>query len=223
MSEKMDHQGFVSKEYATGRRMRTRYFDRQGYSSFNRSRDGMNDSGSMLAKIGICGLLCALVLLMNHFNSKDVLSAAAMELYNEDMGGDYLGKLRFVELPGIIQVFSSDSKLNIGVENGRYTLDDDNMVLYVLGCGEQTIPAPADCKVKGINQSGEAYTVALSLNNDLVISYGNVSDVKVEEGQPLKKGDTLFETKDSLEIRVYKKGRPADPEEYFNVKEQHSA
>lgn len=223
MAEKMDHQGFVSKEYATGRRMRARYYDRQGYSYAQRSRSKDSNGGSMLAKIGVCTMLCALVVISNYLNTSGKLAAVSAAAYDEEMGGDYLGKLRFVELPGIIQVFSSDAKLKIGVDSGYCEMAEDGTVLNVLGCGEQTVSAPADGKVKSIEASGESCTLELSLSNDVAICYSNVYGVNVEEGQPIKKGDTLFKTKDTFEIRVHKGGRPAEPSEYFDTGELQGA
>lgn len=223
MAEKMDHQGFVTKEYSAGRRMKARYYDRAGYSYAQRSRAQNSSGSSMLGKIGVCLMLCALVMISNHFNDGGQLSAVSAAAYDEEMGGEYLGKLRFVELPGIIQVFSSDAKLKVGVDSGRCETAEDDTLLRVLGCGEQTVPAPADGKVKGIEQEGENYTLELSLSNDVVVCYGSVSSVNVEEGQPIKKGDTLFTVKDGFDIRVYLGGRPVNPSDYFDIGELHRA
>ena len=50
-----------------------------------------------------------------------------------------------------------------------------------------------------------------------MISVDGFSELWVEEGQPVSRGDTLGSGSDSLSIRVYKGGRPMEAEKLFDV------
>ena len=96
----------------------------------------------MLAKMGICALLAGIVLLSDFMGSRQELIEVSSDIIKsgEDIGGDYLGKLRFVELPGIIQVFSSDAKLNIGTEYQSIKLDEEETAMTISGITSDFFP-----------------------------------------------------------------------------------
>lgn len=151
MAGNVRHSGFESRAYGRERRKYTvRYFSRPYRRNGSRKAD---NGGSMLAKMGICALLAGLVLLSEFLGGREGIVEASSDLSraNDDsIGGDYLGKLRFVELPGIIQVFSSDAKLRVGVEYKSWQLNEDKTIITVSGIEGKALPAPSDGTIKTV-------------------------------------------------------------------------
>ena len=219
MAHNIHHSGFSSKAYERNKRKyTTRYFSRP-----YRQRTTQNDEngGSMLAKIGICGLLAGLVLLSDFAGNAHIMETSSSMGHNtEDIGGDYLGKLRFVELPGIIQVFSSDARLRIDTVYNGYQLNADETVLTVSGISSADFASPVDGTVKTLNYQNNKTITELSVDGDIVISFSAAGETAVEEGQPVKSGDTLYNGIESIDISMTKGGRPVNPTEYFDMRDQ---
>ena len=219
MSHNINHGGFSSKEYGRNKRKYTaRYFNR----SYRPRNTGKTDSGgSMLAKIGICGLLAGLVLLSEFaYDMKTAETTSNAQQNTEDIGGDYLGKLRFVELPGIIQVFSSDARFSIDSVYKEHHLNDDETILTVSGISSEAFSSPVDGTVKTLTNTNDNTIIELSIDGDMVICFAARGETTVEEGQPIKSGDTLYNKIESVDISMTKGGRPVNPAEYFDMREQ---
>lgn len=219
MAHNIHHNGFTSKAYGRNKRKYTaRYFSRP-YRHWSTQRK--DSGGSMLAKIGICGLLAGLVLLSDFAGNAQIMETSSSTAHNtEDIGGDYLGKLRFVKLPGIIQVFSSDSRLRIGAEYNGYQLNADETVLTVSGISSKSFASPADGTVKTLTYQNDKAIMELSVDGDMVISFAASGEIAVEDGQPVKSGDTLYTAIESVDISMTKEGRPVNPTEYFDMRDQ---
>ena len=220
MAGNIQHSGFNSKAYGRNKRKYTsRYFSRS-YSQKSRHRHRVYDeSNSMIAKIGICVLLAGLVLLSDYVTDSTMTIEASSNIENnaDDIGGEYLGKLRFVELPGIMQVFSSDAKLRVGVEYADLRINDQKTIMTVSGISSDSFPSPVNGRIKTLITDEDATKIEISADGDLVVSFTAKNEATVEEGQPIKAGDTLFEAIDSVDIGITKSGRPVDPSQYFNI------
>ena len=218
MAGNIQHSGFNSKAYGRNKRKYTsRYFNRS-YSQRSHHRV-YNEGNSMIAKIGICVLLAGLVLLSDYVNdsSMAVEASSNMKKNSNDLGGEYLGKLRFVELPGIMQVFSSDAKLRVGVEYTDLHINDQQTIITFSGISSDSFPSPVNGRIKTLITDEDATKIEISADGDLVVSFTAKNEATVEEGQPIKAGDTLFKAIDSVDIGITKSGRPVDPSQYFNI------
>ena len=218
MSDRVSHSGFKSKIYGREKRKYTyRYFGRT-YPRKSYLYKKENGS-SMLVKMGICALLAGIVLLSDFMGSRQELLEVSSDIIKNgaDIGGDYLGKLRFVELPGIIQVFSSDAKLNIGTEYQSIKLDEEKITMTISGITSDFFPAPQKGIIKTIRAENDKAYLELSVDGDIVLRFSGEGEIAAEEGQPVKQGDTLFKNINYIEIGVTKSGRPVNPTEYFNI------
>ena len=216
MAHNVHHNGFTSKEYRrNSRKYTSRYFS-QPY--MRQSSYKVENGSTMLAKIGICGLLAGLVLLSEF--ADNVLTSYNTVQNTEEIGGDYLGKLRFVELPGIIQVFSADSRFRISTEYETYQLNNDETILTVNGLSSNEFASPADGTVKTVINQNDKTKIELSLDGDIVLSFSAIGETAVEEGQPIKSGDTLYTAIESINISMTKEGRPVNPSDYFDLRDQ---
>ncbi|MEG1547749.1 MAG: hypothetical protein RR232_01660 [Clostridia bacterium] len=190
----------------------------------NKNRSTTQDNAgfsSMFIKIGICAAVCALVLVIK------LIDDSAMTIYNSADSGtaideefdESLGKLKFVALPGILDVFAPDGKLQLGFEYDSKKVLDDNSALCIFASKVQNIPIPVDCVVKEVSNIAETcVSVSITTEDDIEIVYRGLSKAAVEEGQRLTSGDTLGQSgENTLTIQVYLQGRPCDPMEVFDI------
>lgn len=178
------------------------------------------DARSMLVKLGICTLMCALVLLLSALQDKRSGESYALDSSEEEPFDETLGKLKFVELPGILEVFAAEDKLEVKLDYDATELIGDNTTLMFVSAAAQTVSLPVDGRVKAIGEDAElgAYVCVVAAN-DSEFQYYGLSSIAVEEGQTLRALDSLgvIEAGDSLFIKVNVGGRPENPIQFFDV------
>lgn len=233
--DRMEHAGFTSGE-AKGRMGPPRYVA-GAVSSAARRRAGRirraaptpPRAGGMLVKAGLCAAVCAGVLLLRWAQApaqavptgsvrQAVNGAGAAE--GEGVYDNTLGRLQFVELPSIIEVFSRSAGPELGVDYEAASLDGDTLLATLTLDHAQDITAPAACKVKETGEDpalGQYVRLAMQEADNEVVYYG-LSGVVVEEGQLLCAQDTLAQAEAKLSLAVYSAGRPEDPLAYFGLK-----
>ena len=215
MAARIDHKDFKSYEYGSGRSRKytVRYFSRPERRC--KRHEEHSAGASMLAKMGICLLLCGLTLGAKAvYSDRDIAeTTASLAERAEDIGGEYLGKLRFVELPGIIQVFSRDSRLSLNISGAVYQSSDGGTLMTVSNAADKAVQSPGSGKIKNVEKGA----VELWTEGDIMISMDGFSELWVEEGQPVSRGDTLGIGGDSLSIRAYKGGRPMEADKLFDI------
>lgn len=234
--ERVEHTGFTSGE-AQGRLRTPRYIGgaigdsaRRGARRLRHRAYAAPRAGSMLVKAGLCAAACAAVLLLRWSEStgktlpvsglRQALEDAVLENAGEGLGLDEgLGRLRFVELPGIIEVFSAGARPELGVSYESARLDDESLLATLALGGAQQLYAPAACKVKelGEDEALGGYVRLALLEDDNELVYYGLTEIAVEEGQQLAVKDTLARVDGSLVLAVYDAGRPTDPIAYFGL------
>ncbi|MBQ9832891.1 MAG: hypothetical protein IJO48_04075 [Clostridia bacterium] len=173
----------------------------------------------MFIKLGVCASVCALVMLVKIADMKDTTASYSAVYAEYDavsaQKDDELGKLRFVELPGILQVFSTSDRYELPLKNCEIQAVEENNELVIKSNGEQYVSAAARCSVK----TAENNTVTVSFDGDCEVSYAGNMEINVEEGQMLKEGDTIAKiaSGETLTVRTNIAGRPVDPQEVFFV------
>ncbi|MEA4970689.1 MAG: hypothetical protein VB051_09210 [Candidatus Pelethousia sp.] len=235
--EPVEHTGFTSGE-AQGRLRTPRYIGgaisdsaRRGARRLRHRAYVAPRAGSMLVKAGLCAAACAAVLLLRWNEStggavlpisglRQALEDAVLDGAGDGLGLDEgLGRLRFVELPGIIEVFSANAQPELGVSYESARLDDESLLATLTLGGAQQICAPAACKVKELGEDealGSYVRLALQETDSELVYYG-LTEIAVEEGQQLAAKDTLAQAEGSLVLAVYDAGRPTDPIAYFGL------
>lgn len=178
---------------------------------------------SMLVKIGVCCAAAALVLLIKISSENKQSPMTTLEntvVTNEEELDDQLGKLKFVELPGIIEVFSSSDRDMIRLEIASCELIQDNTLLKLVSKEDQTVFIQADCVVKktGNDPLYGAFAV-LDMGDDTELTVYGLSEFSIEEGQPLSSGDELggILAKMTFYASVKTAGRPVDPAAYLHM------
>lgn len=175
-----------------------------------------NKNLGLYAKLVACTAACVLVLVAkiadeNNSLVTDVELGAQYQSVAGMNENDELGKLQFVELPGILEVFSPSHKQKLPIKS-RETTQNDNGIT-VISDMEQYVSVFGDCRVK----KAEGNTVELVFDGDVEVSYTGDMSVSVEEGQRLKEGDTIgkIAAGEGLKIETKLSGRPVNPREVF--------
>lgn len=216
MAFRVDHEDFSSREYSGQRRRKhtMRYFGER----FSGRRSKGDGGASMLAKMSLCALMCALVLGVNQLGGGQAVlkAASALGAEAEEIGEEYLGKLRFVQLPGIIEVFSPSAKMRIGCSFTNSSLQQDGTLLAIEGASGQ-VAAPAGGTIKAVAEEEGRDCLDVAMQDDVTVRYYGLVGATVEEGQRVAAGDTLGNADGTLRISVWHEGRPQDPSEYFDA------
>ena len=139
---------------------------------------------------------------------------------NED--AEDLGRLKLVELPSIIEIFSRSDRPVLPVSGNKAVLSEDNFTAKIYAPAGTQISSVLDGTVKSVNPFSErGGLVIISHKNDVDIYYYGLSEISVERGQPVLQGSSLgILGSDILYLRVTRGGAPVDPFEFLGIKAQ---
>ena len=104
-------------------------------------------TAQLLVKIGVCALACALILGMKALNipgTEPVTAGVKSALNKESDLDEMLGKLKFVQLPDTLDVFSGDSKLTVPVNAPTAYVEPDAQVVVWENAPDAVVKAAAD-------------------------------------------------------------------------------
>lgn len=218
---KTEMSDFSSKLSAKQKKMsRVGYYSRKYLSPKKKKVTAKKEPAqgtSMLIKLGVCAAACALVLAISW--ARNAPTDPATEVTGGETGSEEdIGKLRFVELPGIFQVFAASDKLISPMQHTNYTYFEDEKMLQLIGDSEANVIAGGNGIVVAI-ETDQTYGhyVKIRHSNDIYsICYG-IEDVKVEVGQPVSKFDRLGEANENGTVffAITDVGRPVNPMEYL--------
>ncbi|MBQ9949584.1 MAG: M23 family metallopeptidase [Clostridia bacterium] len=184
--------------------------------SKTRSREEIGFS-SISIKIGLCIALCIALCIVN-LTTETGKEGSFFADYEK--GDDSPGKLRFVELPGIIEVFAGGDKLTLPVgEYDSAKLDDDTLVLTLHTKSNATVVTCASGTVKAIGEDEKMGNYVVIRHGDLETYYYGLGYITVEERQVINKLDTLglLTHTGVMCFKVCKNGIPQNPCDYFPV------
>lgn len=177
----------------------------------------------MLIKCGICAAACALVLLLKWIGAPatdSALQTVKDAVSEESELDEMLGKLKFVELPGILEVFSSSGKLQPPIDASGSESLRDGTLLALTSDAEQNVTACLEGSVKETGSDKElgSYVRIVSKDDKELYLYG-LAGISVEMGQPLLGSDYVgsIEAGGTLYIGFSIKGKPENPAGYFSL------
>ncbi|MDR0839822.1 MAG: M23 family metallopeptidase [Christensenellaceae bacterium] len=220
----IEHGGFTSSA-AKGRMRAPRYIGGviQSSARHNAKRIRARRTGpsSMFLKLGLCAAACAAVLLVKWLGTPAPARAAGsvrQAIEEETQLGELLGRLHFVELPGIVEVFSATAQPELGVDYETALRDEDTMVVTLALDHVQYLAVPVACKVKTIGEDAAlGHFVSVLTKDDHEITYYGLQDISVEEGQRLLAKDTIARVDSKVAVSVHAGGRPTDPAIFFRL------
>ncbi len=178
----------------------------------------------LLVRLGVCLLCFTAVLALKLSDSKDarqVLNGISTALSEDHDTDDELGRLRFVQLPSIIDVFAPSDDPVVPVEIlSTEMLHDTGILILHTNIAEEVL-----CAGSGrIGSIGEdellGRYVSVILENDIEVFYYGISECSVEVGQPVSQHTKLGITAaGKVVVRVYDAGRPVDPTKFFGIEQ----
>lgn len=181
----------------------------------NRKKRIANDKSlsSISIKIGLCIAICIALCIINLIQTPN---QSANNTYEDD---DSPGKLRFVELPSIIEVFAGGDELTMPI--GQYTEAelDDNNILTLKSSSNATVVTCSSGTVKAIGTDDELGAYVVIHHGDIETYYYGLGHISVEERQIINKLDTLGLLTQSgiLRFKICKDGKIQDPREYLPI------
>ncbi len=183
------------------------------------------EAGSMLLKLGLCAAACFLVLLINSRQSASYYSTAQNDDADtpyEDSSDDLPGKLRFVEMPGLLSVFAAEEKIALPIECEEYSLHENDTLLCMKSKKQQSVFSVEPCKVEEIGKSDEAGSFVRLSSKDSEWLVAGLSQISVEKGQSLARHDTLgtIEEGETLSFKMRRAGKDANLRAYFSLKNE---
>lgn len=209
-------------------RERARY-QRSTFRAWTRRRERERVRvGSMLAKIGVCMALLGAVVLVQMFILKQdaaepiraVEASGGENTAGETGDDDVLGRLRFVNSGEVKSVFAVSQRWRLPVKSGVQTLSNDDTLLCISAKAGDTVSVAAAGEVRAISHDETLGDyVRVNHGSDLESVYYNLSDIRVEAGQPLMAQDTLGTVGEggNLYIAVLLSGAPQNPSSYLDT------
>lgn len=225
--ERMGVQPFHTEE--VGGKPRIRRNPDQSFSSKQRSSVSRKHSrsfkipASMLVKIGVCAGACALMLVLKELDTPiaaQMVSGMRSAVNEETDITEMLGKLQFVELPNALEVFSNNGKMALPVSAPQVLLEPEAQYVMWEGAPNAKVSAAAAGQVRAVGEDALLGPyVRLMHANELETIYYGLSTIQVEEGQPIRRHDTLGELGEdgTLRLHVLLAGKPQSPVQYLDL------
>lgn len=193
--------------------------------STSASSDYQPQIASMLFKTGICVAACALVLLSKWAETplSDKVDGEYLAVMGDESDAaedETTGRLKFVYMPSIIEVFAGKGETPAPVEYSGYELfDGGTLCKFVCAPGGTAL-----CIKKGyVKTVGEdpalGKYIVVEHGDDLTTTVYGLKDVIAEEGQPLNKGDTVGIVCDegAVYLAISKGGIPQNISSYIEL------
>ena len=213
--------------YDPQQRERARY-QRNTFRAWTRRRQRERvRAGSMLAKICVCMALLGLAVLVQLFILNQdtapnfrVVEASGGESSAGESDDDVLGRLRFVNSGEVKSVFATSQRWQLPLTASAHDLLKDDTLLRLSAKPGDAVSVSAAGEVRAISSDQELGDyVRVNHGSELESVYYNLTDIRVEVGQPLMAKDTLGLVGDSgaLYISVLLNGTPQDPTAYLDA------
>lgn len=213
---------FVSRDFSSGRRNRALLpAERRRAPGPAASRRSGNGAAYLLIRLGVCAV-CFCGILGLKLKGDDRTIAVIGEIAENGAAGsaaDQLGRLKFVELPSIIDVFAPSDSAVLPVDALRFELGDENELLMLTAASGAEIVSPSDGTVRAIGEDEDlGRYIRIAAEGDVEYTVYGLGELRVENGQPVKQRQTLGTSAgSSIAIRASKSGRPIDLAGLFDV------
>ncbi|MBQ3551984.1 MAG: M23 family metallopeptidase [Clostridia bacterium] len=178
----------------------------------SRRRGGL---GSMVTKLAICATAVMLVLGICAVNA---ISASGDELEDTDEG--LFGRLKFVSIPGIIDVFGSIGEMEAPVSYTNVELMQNGMLARFISTENAQVYCVKDGVVIAVSEDpllGNYVTVMH--DDDISTTYYGLGSVRCEINQPLKRKDSIgsLGSIPSLYFKIVKQGEIQQITDYIDI------
>lgn len=219
---KLETSRFESAPYPSGSGRRFSYRAAAGENRRSKPKRLSGNAKYFLVRLGVCAAIFGTVLYLK-LGRKDNAIAVIGELTDnkgteENEGESRLGKLRFVELPSILDVFAHAKTALLPVEAESFDIAEGGVLRLNAGAGALVV-SPLEGKVASVGiDDALGRFVSIKTDGDVEFTLFGLGGAAVEKGQPVTRGQRIGELLgDALSVRVYSGGRPVDAAEFFEL------
>lgn len=223
MSQRMRTSPFTTVEVGT-RPSVTYPGNRRGRRPKRRGGEKWRASRSLLVKVGICAAACLMMFVMKALDeapaAAQMVSSVKGAVNDETDLTEMLGKLQFVELPSALEVFSPNAHMVLPVSAPNITVSGGAEYAEWSGAPNAEVIASAAGQVRAIGEDAMMGSyVRLQHQGDLETVYYGLADIRVEQGQPIRRQDTLGTLGEDgvLRLSVLLSGKPQPPGAYLDI------
>lgn len=209
--EVLNTSGFVSKSMESPAPGRSS--DRPKRKRRSGKRRSKN-AAFVLVRLGVCAAALSGVLWFKLRGGSEAL--AVMKEYSneasETADPSSLGKLKFVELPSILDVFAPSDSAVVPVNALGFELEGDEGGLIIKTSAASGVICPLSGRVKAVGTDAKlGKYVSVMTDGDIEFAVYGLDEVTVEQGQPVKQRQKLGTAlADSVTVRAWRSGRPLD-------------
>jgi hypothetical protein len=174
----------------------------------------------ILIKTGICAGVCAVLFALKLFDvpaGQQIVDGVRNAITQETSLDETLGKLKFVQLEDIQNVFGDDLLMDAPV-NGTVAMKDEGFTVSV--DVESDVTAAVDGSVSAVGTDAELGNyVKIKCADDTELTCYGLTTISVEQEQQVEVKDTIgtIAADKSIYVELRVAGSPADPAEYLNA------
>lgn len=176
----------------------------------------------VIVKLGLCAALCGIILalaLSKAPAAEDTIASLKSAENDDNQTEETLGKLKLVQLPSILEVFSPSDSPIMPVELKSTRLENGSYIAALYTVPGEEVRSSLSGTVKAISTDANlGGYIIIKHDADIEITYYGIDDISVEPGQPVTQNSTVGITKSgTLYFGVTRSGRPVDPLEFLGV------
>ena len=226
--ERMGVKTFETEEIGSGARL-SGYRTDENRRRVSEGKRGKKSPGkwkvtnTTVVKVGVCAAACAFFFVMKAVDfapASELISGVRFAVSEEPDMSELLGKLQFVELPVVLSVFSGNDKMAIPVSAPYVSVDEESGFAEWDGAPNAQVVAVSAGEVRAIGEDALlGQYVRLMHSDELETIYYGLQTVQVEQGQPLRRNDTIGTLGEdgTLRMCVLRGGAPQSPNSYLNI------
>ncbi|MBO4562050.1 MAG: M23 family metallopeptidase [Clostridia bacterium] len=187
------------------------------YPSERGSKKRKKGSAYLMVRLGVCAVCFCGVIGLKLAGSDGLIPDGLTE--GGESVTDQLGRLRFVELPSIIDVFAPRRTAVLPAAVLSFEIGEDGDGLTIITNGGSDIVSPVSGRVKAVGED-EALGryVSVITDDDIEFTVYGLDEIAVEQGQPVKQRQKLgVAAHSSVAVKGCKAGRPLDLGEVFGL------
>ena len=217
--------------FAEVRRMRREDEKREARSMGVRSvRFSSRREPSAAAQVGkfavLLACVCAFSLLFALKTANSGMPGEALAVFRtaangsggEEAEDERLGKLKLVQLPGLLSVFAASDR-PIAPLSAEQAITDDSFTARLFSTPGTEVLSMLSGTVRSIDPAGEhGGSVTVACKNGVAVTYMGLGEILVERGQPVLQRTALGRLSgEILYLQVTKDGAPIDPLEFLGT------
>lgn len=181
-------------------------------------------TASLFLSLGVCAAALAGLLWIKLANAKEtisVMSDLSKSVYSTTEPS-LLGKLKFVELPSIIDVFAPSDGAVLPVNAEGCMREGDGGGLRIKTKEGADVVAPLGGRITAVGEDPAlGKYVSFAADGDVEIAIYGFSSVDAEMGQPVRQRQKLGTAlSENITVRAWRAGRPLEVSSLFGIGEE---